>query len=65
MSIGEPVVIATCDKCGNEMELTMCATAGRNSYDGRHWKAQLKRAGWATRDGDDICDGCVADGDDA
>jgi hypothetical protein len=56
----EPKQIVNCDKCGDEIELDLCALAG-GGWDDRYADAQLKRNGWRTMGDEDICDSCIDD----
>ena len=49
-------IIVTCDMCHCEEQVQLTATAG--GYDERHVDAELRRMGWDTSDGMDVCPEC-------
>jgi len=58
MSRSDAMITVTCDRCGEEMQVDLCATA-RGGYDERNVDRELEFHGWVIHDDQDICDECV------
>lgn len=59
--ISDAIVIATCDCCEAEHEVTLTALAQRESYDMRNVRPHLRRLGWKVDDEGDnaLCPDCL------
>lgn len=55
--LGEPILIATCDGCGDEIACGLTATA-RGGYDERNVKADIESQGWLIRGDGHYCPNC-------
>jgi hypothetical protein len=58
MSRSDAFIRVMCDKCQIEEEIELCALSGKGSWDERYIDKHLKRDGWVTIDGQDLCDEC-------
>jgi len=57
MSRSDACIHVSCDECGVDEEMSLCALAG-GGWDERYIDDELERNGWTCADGRDLCESC-------